>query len=39
MVAYKIDRQKTALVVIDIMNDFVSPGAPQENPEMRNIRI
>ncbi len=39
MVAYSIDPQKTALLVIDMINDFVKPGAPRENPEIREKLI
>lgn len=32
-----MDRNKEALLVIDMLNDFVLPGAPLEVPETRNV--
>lgn len=37
---YKVDRidpQKTALIVVDMENDFIAPGAPMETPAGRAI--
>ena len=33
----RIDPAKTALIVVDIQNDFVAPGAPMETPAARVI--
>ena len=35
MVAYEINPRKTALLVFDMMNDFIKPGFPRENPAIR----
>ncbi len=35
MVAFKIDPKKTALLVFDMINDFVKEGAPSDHPEIR----
>ena len=30
-----IDPKKTAMIVVDMQNDFVAPGAPLETPAAR----
>ena len=32
-----IDPMKTALIVVDMQNDFVAPGAPLETPAGRTM--
>lgn len=39
MIHYAIDTKKTALLVFDMLNDFIKPGAPLENPEVREKLI
>ncbi len=39
MIRYKIDPPKTALLVFDMLNDFIKPGAPLENVEVREILL
>jgi ureidoacrylate peracid hydrolase len=39
MVDYKLDTKKTALIVFDMLNDFIQPGAPLENPDVRENLI
>ncbi|MBI2831883.1 MAG: cysteine hydrolase [Chloroflexi bacterium] len=35
MVDYAIRPEKTALILFDMVNEFIKPGAPRENPEIR----
>lgn len=39
MIKYEIDIKKTALLVYDMMNDFIKPGFPREDPEIRKILV
>jgi ureidoacrylate peracid hydrolase len=39
MVHYSINPKKTALLVFDMLNDFIKPGAPLENPDVREQLI
>ncbi len=39
MLNYKIAPPKTALLVFDMLNDFIKPGAPLENVDVREILL
>jgi nicotinamidase-related amidase len=39
MINYEIDITKTALLVYDMMNDFIKPGFPREDPHVRTILV
>lgn len=39
MVNYELEPQNTALLVYDMMNDFIKPGSPREDPSIREILI
>jgi ureidoacrylate peracid hydrolase len=39
MVHYSVNPKKTALLVFDMLNDFIKPGAPLENPDVREQLI
>jgi nicotinamidase-related amidase len=39
MVDFEIDSRKTALLVFDMINDFIKPGFPRENPAVREVLL
>ncbi|MDP2719825.1 MAG: isochorismatase family cysteine hydrolase [Dehalococcoidia bacterium] len=39
MVSYELVPSRTALIIFDMMNDFLLPGAPLENVEVRDVLI
>jgi len=39
MISYEINPEKTALLVYDMMNDFIKPGFPREDPRIRKILV
>jgi nicotinamidase-related amidase len=39
VINYEMDPQKTALLVFDMMNDFIKPGFPREDPAIRKILV
>ena len=39
MVTFEIDSKKTALLVFDMINDFIKPGFPRENAAVREVLL
>jgi nicotinamidase-related amidase len=39
MIKYRINPKKTALLVYDMMNDFIKTGFPREDPQIRKILV